>query len=438
MTMITKNYKSIFSFVAALTLGIFMVGCEQEDDTGYSTLIPNSTDLGITTEITNVTLVEDNSVYEFTASISEVQLVDVKLYAFQVSGDATLGDDFTLDQSLVIPAGSTSVTGEIKIIQDDIYEETETAKIQIGNNKTANATEATATMNFTILNYSEGDLVLDLSWAMASAATDDSGTEIDPEDFADMRLVISSTPDNTGDIDVADGAGFETIVLPSDLPDGDYYIVSDFYAANADIVRDLNLSLNLYQNGIINDDHYDFANAISNLGTCDLNFYVMAKIVKSGTTYTYENVSTQSYELSVYTPWEGGFDSVDAWSPAEGYASHLETKEICDGFFILGINAEWMLNSWGEEIQPDSEAEVFAVLNADGTFTIASQPIFTTKYDGSLYPYTVSGSGTYDLTTGVLHLEYYLDQEGFDVSGWMFDNGYMDTNYFLADVTLAM
>ena len=42
------------------------------------------------------------------------------------------------------------------------------------------------------------------------------------------------------------------------------------------------------------------------------------------------------------------------------------------------------------------------------------------------------------ILTGALHLEYYLDQEGFDVSGWMFDNGYMATNYFLADVTLAM
>lgn len=434
--MITKNYKSIFSYVAALTVGLFMVSCDQEDDTGYSTLIPNATDLGITTEITDITLVENNSVYEFTASISEVQLADVKLYAFQVGGDATLGDDFTLDQSLVIPAGSKSVSGEIKIIQDDVYEETETAKIQIGNNKTANATQASATMNFTILNYEEGDLVIDLSWAMASATTDDSGSEIDPTDFADMRLLISSNPDNEGDIGQADGGSFETFVLEADLPDGDYYIVTDFYAANSDIVRDMNLHLNLYQLGVVNDDTYDYANAINNLGTCDLNFYVMAKIIKSGTTYSLEDVSTQSYELSSYTPWELGYDSVDAWSPAEGYPSHIETKEICDGFFILGINAEWMLNSWGEEIQPDSEAEVFASLNSDGTYTIDSQPIFTTKYDGSLYPYTVSGTGTYDTATGMLYIEYYLDQEGFDVSGWMFDNGYMDTNYFLAEVAL--
>lgn len=432
--MITKNYKSIFSYLTAMAIGLFLVGCDQEDNTGMSTYDPTSPSLEITISETNVILIEGNQEYTFTANISEAQLVDIKLYAYQVGGDAD-GDDYTIDGSIVIPAGSTSAKGKLKIVQDDILEETETLKIQVGDNRTANTSQNSAFMDYQILNYTEGDLVIDLSWAMAGATTDDSGEAIDPEDFADMKLLISSTPDNAGDIDVADGGGFESLVLSQDLPDGDYYVVTDFYDANSDIVRDLNLSLNLYQSGLINDDGYDFPNAISNLGICDLNYYVMAKIIKSGTTYTYEDVSTQSYELSSYTPWEFGFDSVDAWSPAEGYPSHIETKEICNGFLILGINAEWMLNSWGEEIQSGA-SQVFAELESDGTFTISSQPIFITKYDGDLYPYTVEGSGTYDAVTGILHLEYYLDQDGFDVSGWMFDNGYMDTDYFLADVTL--
>jgi len=432
--MITKNYKSIFSFVAALTIGFFMVSCDQEDDTGYSTMVPTSPSLEITVSETNVILVENDQVFEFTASLSQAQLVDVKLYAFQADGDAD-GDDFELTGSLVIPAGATSAKGTLKILQDDVIEDTETLKIQIGDNKTANASKNSGFIDVTILNYEDGDLVIDMSWDMAKA-TDDAGNEFSPTDFADLRLLISENPNNTDVIGGADGGSFETYVLSGDEPDGDYYVVADFYAAS-DIVRDIDLNLELNQPGVINHMGLEYPAALSNLGTCELNFYVMTKIIKSGTSYTFEDVSTQSYDYAVYSPWDYGFDSVDAWSPAEGYPSQLVTKEICDGFFIKGINAEWMLNSWGEEIQPNSEADVFASLAADGTFTIESQPIFTTLYDGSLYDYTVSGSGTYDSVTGEMHLEYYLDQDGFDVSGWMFANGYMDTDYFLADVTVA-
>lgn len=434
--MITKNYKSIFSYLAAITTALFVVSCDQEDNTGFSTLEPTSPTLSVTTSVSSKSLIEDDSVYEFTATLSTVQLVDVKLFVTQVAGDASNGDDYTVDGTLIIPAGSTSAKGKITILSDELIEATETVKIQIGDNRTANSTITPVFMDFTILNYTEGDLVLDLSWAMASATTDNSGEVIEPTDFADMRLLISTGPNNSDVIGEADGGSFESLVLPANTPNGVYYVVADFYDANSDIVRDLDLSLELNQAGVINGDSYEFPAAISNLGICNLNFYVMTKITKTGNTYTFEDFRTQSYELSTYTPWDYGFDTVDAWSPAEGYPSHIQTKEICDGFFILGLNAEWMLNSWGEEIQSGA-SEVFAVLDADGTFTIASQSIFTTKYDGDLYPYTVKGSGTYDLSTGELSIKYYLDQEGFDVSGWMFANGYMATKYFEANVTLA-
>lgn len=433
--MITKNYKSIFSYIAALTIGFFIVSCDQEDVTGLSTLVPASPTLSVSTEVSSASLIEDNSVYTFTATLSTPQLVDVKLFVSQIGGDATAGSDYTVDGSLTISAGATSASGEIKILSDDLIEATETVQIQIGDNATSNAAMTPATMDFTILNYADGDLVVDMGWAM-STTTDDAGNAISATDFADLRLLISTSPNNSDLIGGADGGSFETYVLTADTPDGDYYVVADFYDASRDIIRDLDLNLTFNQAGVINGDNYSYPAAISNLGICDLNFYVMTKITKSGSSYTFEDVSTQSYEFSVYSPWDYGFDSVDAWSPAEGYSSHIETKEICDGFFIQGLNAEWMLNSWGEEIQPGA-AEVFASLASDGTFTINSQSVFTTKYDGSLYPYTITGSGTFDSGSGELHVEYYLDQEGFDVSGWMFDNGYMDTDYFEATVTLA-
>jgi hypothetical protein len=340
--MITKNYKSIFSYVAAMAIGLFVASCDQEDNTGWSTFSPTSPAITITTEVNNATLVENNQVYTFTVTLSESQLVDVKVYPIQIGGDATLGDDFTLTGSLVISAGSLSTSGEIKILKDDVIEGTETVKIQIGTEKTANAAITPATMDFTILNYEDGDLAIDMGWAM-SKVTDDAGNEMSATAFADLRLLISTTPSNNDDdlIGGADGGSFESYVLSSTKPDGVYYVVADFYEAS-DIVRDIDLNLEFNQAGVITGDSYDYPAALSNLGTCSLNYYVMTKIIKSGTNYTFEDVSTLSYDLSPYTPWAFGFDSVDAWSPAEGYPSHIEVKEICDGFFIQGINAEWM------------------------------------------------------------------------------------------------
>jgi len=399
--MITKNYKSIFSYVAALTVGFFMVSCDQEDDTGYSTLMPNSTSLGITVEVSDITLIEDNSVYEFTASISDVQLVDVKLYAFQAGGDATLGDDFTLDQTLVIPAGAKSVTGEIKIIQDDIFEETETANIQIGNNKTANAAQASATMKFTILNYEDGDLDIQLAWGMSETTTDNSGEEIDPTDFADMRLLVSTTPDNQNVVLESDGGSFEHLVLPSTMDDGEYYVVSDFWSANEDIIRDINLNSTYNQIGVITDNEENFGNALSNASICSNNFFVLTKIMKTGDNFSITREGINNFENQVVT-----YSGTDA-----DYPSEVATGVDCTADVITGVNAAWMLDFWGEIVI--EEGAVYWTVDSSGIVTIENQFLYTTTWNGGVQPdYYIEGTGTYNDATGELTLKYSLIQDG--------------------------
>lgn len=294
----TKKFNIKFlSYLTALTLLIFVSSCvDQADDTGLSTFNPKTPTLSISTSISNLSLIEDNSEYSFTATLSEPQLVDVKLFINQIGGNATPGDDYTVDGSLVIPAGSTSATGKVKILSDNLVEDTETVELQIGDNKTANAQIQPATMNFTILNYTEGDLAIDYSWAMASTTTDDTGTAIDPTDFADMRLLISSTPtNNSGDIvDSADGGGFESYVMDSSMPDGTYYVVADFYAVNETINRDLNFNLTFNQAGVINDLGMDFPAALNSTNSCSSVYFTMAKIVKTGSTYTITSVGEKS------------------------------------------------------------------------------------------------------------------------------------------------
>ena len=423
------NYikKALFIFAFALAI----ISCDRDDNVGNSVTVVTSPNTTITLNfIEPVTIIENDQEFTFTVTLSTTQVVDIKLYVQQIAGTAT-ADDYEVTSLITIPTGSTTATGTIKILHDDLIEGTETLTLQIGDQRTANTSMTPATASFNILNVTEGDLVIDLAWSMPDPTTDDSGNEIDPTDFADLRLLIMDVDGNI--IDEADGSSFETFVFNGNMPDGEYLVSTDFYAANEDIVRDLDLSLVFNQIGTINQLGSTYERAINNLGTCDLNFYVMTKIIKTGTSYTFEDISTHNYDLAPYVPF-GGTDATDVSVGA--HVSEIVIKNICDGFFIKGLNASWMLNSWGEEIQQDTAADVFAQVAADGTVTIDSQYIFTTLYDGDLYDYTISASGTYDAVAGVLHLEYNLDQDGFSPNGWMFDNGYMSTELFVADVNM--
>jgi len=391
--MITKNYKSIFSYAAALAIGLFVASCEQEDNTGWSTFSPTSPAITITTEVTDVTLVENDQEYTFTVTLSEAQLVDVKVYPIQVGGDATVGDDYTISGSLVISAGSLSSTGKIKILKDDLIEPTETVKIQIGNEKTANAAITPATMNFTILNYTEGDLVLDMSWAMSEKTTDSSGEVIKPTDFADLVLTISSTPDLDGAIDSADGAGFETIVLSGDEPNGDYYVVSSFWSANTDIDRDLDLNLELNQSGIINGDSYEFSGALNSMISCEEIYYVMGKITKVGTSYTFENIAEKSEVTAA--PFIGTATVViDDW--ADDYIDDeiiIEAGSTPYEFYIRMTTNPYINN-------PDTAYLIMTIDPTTGTVTGESNEPW--DYDNST---PVTAAGSVDLCNKIIDIE---------------------------------
>lgn len=430
--MITKNFKNTFSYITALAIGLFIAGCDQEENTDFSTFIPSAPTLTVTSSVNSARLIEDNSVYTFTATLSETQLVDVKLYVTQIDGDATLGLDYTVDGVLTIATGTLSASGKITILADDLVEETESVKIQIGGNKTANADLNSETMLFTILNYEEGDLAIDMSWDMAETTTDNSGVAIDPTDFADLRLLISSNPDNSGDIGEADGASFETLVLSSSTPNGEYYVVADFWSANSNIVRDINLNLNFNQAGVINDQHHNYASAINNDQVCAANYYVMAKITKSGDTFTIEDVRVNNMD-SFAIDWNGN-DAKGFYAP-EGWPSHVVTGIDCTGGRVIsGLNAEWMVEVWGETIE--EEGVVYFTVDVDGIVTIEEQYIFTTLYSGTLYPYTVSGTGILDEGAGTLNIQYHLFQDGWSVDGYWFGAGGLSDPYFEARLTV--
>lgn len=419
----------------ALVLGVFLFAyaCDEDTFTEDSVAVVGSPSLTVSLDFANSqSLVEQEATYGFTVSLSETQIADVRVNLTQISGDATNGEDFSMPSFVTIPAGVTSVSDVIAIHADDLIEETERAVIKIATGTEANVVAINSeTVTFNILNLKEGDLAIDMSWASAFT-TDSSGGEISATDLADLILFISSTPDLDGVIDDADGGSFESLSLPASSAAGDYYVVAGFYAAS-EIVRDLDITLEFNQVGVINGQTHMFPAALNTANSCELAYNVLAKVTKSGYNYSFEEIGSYSLdpENLVFTSWSG-IDATDAFACVGGCDSQIVSSADCNGTFLKGINANWMPGSWGETIE--EEANVYYTDDGAGNITIPSQYIFTTLYDGSLYDYTVSGTGVID-GTGTLTLQYYLDQEGFGVSEWMFDNGYMTTDYFEAIVS---
>ncbi len=403
-----------------------VLGCDDEDYTGYSTITPSSTTVTISPEFGNaLTLVEDGSKHEVTISLSTVQVVDVKLNITKVDGTATAIDDYAVPSEIVVAAGSQSATFTITVVQDDIFEPTETLKLQIGDVTTSNASVSPVTVNINIENYTETDLDVDFSWDTNIATA--IGLDEDPTDVVDLRLLLV---DESGTIvDGADGASFESLTLSgADLPDGTYRLATDIYstidAGDFNAIVDIDLNLQFFQTGLISTS-VELASAMNNLYDCSDYRVYMAKVIKEGTTYTIE----EDYELPSPVPWYGIDTEFE-------YESQVTALIACNKGLIYGLNHGWMWDFWGEEVIV--EGDVAFTIDSEGGITIPKQYCFTTLYDGAEYPYEISGTGTYDDSGEypMMTITYVLDQEGFDPSGWCYDNGYMDNPDFTAVLTL--
>ncbi len=423
----TKIKNIFFSVTLLAIVSLFVTSCDNEDYTGYSTLKVSSPTISITAGVTSpVTLVENDTKYEFTVTLSEPQIVDIHLAVKQIDGTAS-ASDYELTSTIVIPAGATSAKGSIKILSDDAIEDTESLTIQIGDQTTANGNLTPITVEFSIQNLTGDDLVIGLSWEPSIKTTDNLGNDISPTDLADLRLLITDSPYTTI-LGGADGGSFESYTMSGSMADGEYLVVADFYAALDLPVRDLNLSLSFEQLGVIERFSYDFANAINTGTICPSNYFILAKIIKTGSTYTIE-------EVGGLPPLTGAWYGVDTEFE---YPSEVSTRLDCDGnLLITGLVFGWMLDFWGEEVVAQEDVIINVDLDA-GTVDIPYQAYITTLYKGTEYPYSIVGSGTIDNSGEypVMTITYVLDQEGFNPSQWCFDNGYMANADFTATITL--
>lgn len=375
-------------YISLTTLSFLAFACDKDEFTGDSKLTPTNPTVAIgLPEPAN--FIEKDSTFEVTITINTPQVVDIIIPLTIVDGDATEGDDFTIDHEVFIPAHRTSAKATIKVLADEIVEETETFTVQVGGERTANAQIASQTVVFTIMNVTEGDLPLHFSWDLEYF--DATGTVVSPDDVADMILYI--TDQNGNVLEEVDGATFEDFVIPSSWTDGEYLVKAGVYAVinpgqlGGPPVLDLNLDY--AQVGKLNATTFSFPGAFTGI-LCDWNIFTMASIVKSGTDYTVTSIGAFDFNLSEFT---------GAYSANEpGYGDYDVNFTIDDCNTIINDNF------W------DGGLEVAYVLDPEaGTANIPLQVLDASAF--GLGNITVEGSGTYDSETFSMVVDYVVKKQ---------------------------
>jgi hypothetical protein len=427
-----KN-KFIKSTLALSTL-LLMFSCSEDDANGKSTQTPSAPSLTVAVDFNeNQSLIETNSIFDFTVNLTDAQVVDVIVNVSQTSGTATNGEDFAIPSTILIPAGATSAAGTIELFEDDLAEDTETAEITIALGNESNVNSTPQTVNFEILNVTEDDLLIDFTWLNKTNITDNLGESLDPRELADLKLLIV-TPDIPFTTEIAtiddgnfvDGNNYEEFLFEASLPDGEYNLAADFseIVDFNGVYTDLDLSLNFNQKGIINDQMITYGAGLNTgvVGNLCLT-PIIAKIIKVGNSFTVEPVLQINNSLSeTYLQDIGdGTWSGSVVPDANGFetASTITTSFDGTDLTIEGIAQSWITdpNYW-EEVIVDSEPVIATIDPATGAFTVEYQYNCRATWNGSIQPdYYVTVDGFYFACTDTIEMNYSLYQGGSLISG---------------------
>jgi hypothetical protein len=433
-----------YNLIALLAMVFVIYSCDSEDYTDHSNLSPASPTITVGGTGSGYTLTEAKTVYSFDVTLSVAQIADISLYVSQTDGDATNGEDFNIVNSnsrIYIPANTTTGTLVIEILGDEVIEAEETFTLTIGDERTANATITPVTVDFTLVNYTADDLTIEMSWD--TDALDAIGLDIEPTEAVDLRMLILD-PSDSSIIGTYDGAAFESFNVLSDtlddgtyLLDGDYLIATDVYATvdagDYNSALTVDVVLDFYQGGVIANDVLAFDGAFTNEFVCPGYRIYLANFSKVGTTYTFDENAYSIPSSPVTGTWYGTDGEY------RDYESEIVSFIACEGLQISGFAFGLLQDPgwWGEPIVAGG-AIPFDVNLVAGTIDIPFQYYCTTTYGGSLYDYQIEGWGTIDMSgeypTAIIN--YYIYQDGWDFSDYLYSNGVMTYPYFVATLTM--
>lgn len=237
----------------------------------------------ITLDATGQTVEEDAGTQKISISLGKTLSASTQLY-FELSGTASLNGDYKVLTSspVTIAAGASTATISIQVTDDVIIESTESVIVQLTAAGNGIELSSDTTRNiFTLTIYDNDtapvndDVQIDLTWGSGGA------DDIDDED---LNLYIANnveiTDDAITDFDLYDASenesGFESLVLPANAPDGDYYIIVAYNRGSSSV----DYTINLNGAGYSNDS------ATGTFSSDDVGYAVFyGPLSKSGTSY---------------------------------------------------------------------------------------------------------------------------------------------------------
>jgi len=190
--------KNIYKNLTGLCMLVFLISsCDDEDFTGASNVVPTSPTISITSPGDVPAFVEQDTSFAVVITMSEPQVVDVAVHLTQIGGDMSNGTDFSMPGRVIIPKGETSISTTIDFLFDEEAEQTETLEVQIGDDRTANASITPTTSSFTVLPIKSTSVDFTLSWEFADF-------EYNGEDICDLIGDLDLTIQNPGDVNMYD------------------------------------------------------------------------------------------------------------------------------------------------------------------------------------------------------------------------------------------
>ncbi len=284
--------------VTGLGAAVILLGfsqCKDEDFTDYSNLTATNPTASVEWTAPASTTERDD-VFPFTITLSEPQVVDVRVNVSVVEGGtATEGEDFDIDHLVIIPAGTTMGSGALTTYNDLVVEGSETFTIQIGDERTSNVNLTTTTYDVTLNNFVSNTAVAIYDWS-GTAMVD--GVERVFCDEVDIDVLIyDEAMMDSGNYDAATGDCPEDMSFGTTWADGTYYLVLNLWS-NGIVPTDgstvtFPMTVYLTRGGLYNDvmlpvDPAVYINSDDAAGV-EKTLY---KFVKSGTTYRFYDPTT--------------------------------------------------------------------------------------------------------------------------------------------------
>jgi hypothetical protein len=225
---------------------ILLQACGSDDDDNTST---------ITLDATEQTADENAGTQKVSIALGKTVTTATQLY-FELSGTASLNGDYKLLTSspLTIAAGASTASISIQVIDDTMIESTESVVVELTAAGSGIDLSTDTTKNIFTLTITDNDVAptnndvqIDLMWSSGGA---------DDIDAEDLNLYIANnveiSDETITDFDLYDASenesGFESLVLPYDAPDGDYYIVVAYNEGSSGVTYKINLNGAGYSN----------------------------------------------------------------------------------------------------------------------------------------------------------------------------------------------